>query len=490
MGGLTWRGFCVLISVVTKLIEQVMSGVTWVREHLEIHPLSRAIRATRLSKVLVAFHLAKLIIQGFYKNRCPVRAAALSYTTLLAVVPLLAVVLSVSKNFLHERTASVVPQMLDRAVALVAPQLEYMPLDETVAGPVAPGQATVSSKAREEVVAKIQDFIGNIDAGALGIIGSVFLVFVGIRLLTTIEATFNDIWGVQKGRSIWKKVVYYWTTITFGPLMLLAAVAVTGSLELSSIRAQLSVAPWIEKVVLRMVPFVLLWGGFTLMYMLMPNTHVKFRAALAGGIVGGTLWQLNSLLSTLYVSRVVTYSKIYGALGIVPVVLVGLYFSWLIVMLGAQVSFAAQNIRTYLQMRASERIDQEGRELLACRMVLHACASFLNGREAPTTSEVAERLDAPLQLLNALMGRLVDGGILSEVGGDPAKLQPARPPETITVADVLHVARSADGKCCEKVLASGTDDLMGQHLCALYETERTSPANLSFKELAERSQLG
>src|SRR5207244_6839827 len=131
--------------------------------------------------------------------------------------------------------------------------------------------------------------------------------------------------------------------------------------------AEVQALMWQHKLVLQVAPFAVLWVAFSLMYGLMPNTQVRVKAALAGGVFAGTLWQVNSWLSTLYVSRVVTYNKIYGALGVIPVLLVGLYFSWLIVLLGAQVAYATQHIRIYLQRRASERIDQRGRELVACR---------------------------------------------------------------------------------------------------------------------------
>lgn len=438
-----------------------------------------------VGKLRTAGHFLYLVWHGFLQNRCPVRAAALSYTTLLALIPLLAVALSVSKNFLHDASADLVPRLIDRAVAMVAPQLEYMPLPEDMAGPPAPGQAIVSLRARQEAVERIQSFIGNIHAGTLGTIGSIFLVFIALQLLMTIERSFNDIWGVQRGRSIWRKVVYYWTTITLGPLLVIVAIYITGRTEFSSLYGRLRFVPGFEKFMLQLIPFGVLWIGFALMYALMPNTHVRPRAAIIGGLVGGSLWQLNSLLSTLYISRVVTYSKIYGSLGIIPVFLVGLYFSWLIVLLGAQVSFAVQNIRAHLQQRASEKIDEEGRELIACRAVLLACHSFLNGSKPPTVEELSERLAVPLQLLNQLVHRLTEGGVLSEVVHVEGGLQPARPPQSITVADVLRVVRTHSGTCGEQPEASGRG-LVENLLNKLYASQRAAPANASFAELAAK----
>lgn len=447
----------------------------WPVEDVSVRPVAKKLRT--------AVQFVVLVVQGFVGNRCPLRAAALCYTTLLALVPLLAVVFSISQGFLRESSADVVPKVLDAIIAKVAPQLEYIPTEGTAGVPATKGRVVVSPEARQQVVENIQAFISNVNAGAVTTIGSLFLAFVAIRLLMTIELTFNDIWGVQKGRSIWRKVVYYWTSITLGSVVLVSAIAVTGTAEFSQAIGKFAFVPGFQRLLLRLAPYVILWVGFAFMYGLMPNTHVRLNAALAGGIVAGTLWQVNSLLSTMYLSRVVTYSKIYGALGILPVFLIGLYFSWLIVLFGAQVSFAVQNVKNYMQQRASEKIDQQGRELLACRMVLQVCHAFLHGQEPPSTQEIADRIHAPVQLLNQLVGRLTDGGVLRVVSDQDNGLAPARPPESITVADVLHVVRTNDGTCGDEIRPRSSE-LMEKLLTDLHASARKADANARFSDLA------
>jgi membrane protein len=418
-----------------------------------------------------------LTVLGFNANRCPLRAAALCYTTLLALVPLLAVALVLAKGFVRDSVANAAPQLLDSLVAWLAPQLEVLPTSGTNAAVVA-GQVTVSTAARREVVDQIQLFLGNIDTGTLGVLGTAALILVAIRLLMTVEQTFNDIWGVGEGRSIWRKVVYYWAAVSLGPILLGTAVAMTGRAEFQ--RAVVLLPG--DRFLMAVVPYLALWVGFGLLYGLMPNTSVGWRAAAIGGIVAGTLWQLNSLLNTMYFSRVVTYSKIYGGLGVVPVLLLGLYLSWVIVLFGAQVSFAAQNFRSFIQQRATERVDQHGRELLACRLVLEASRQFLHGAPPPRPAELADRLRAPLQLVNRLIPRLTDGGVLSLTTGAEGGLTPARPPETITVADVLHVVRTADGKCGDAPARAG--DPLQALLADLHHVVHAAPANANFRDLA------
>ena len=440
-----------------------------------------------LHRLRTAIHFIALVVRGFVDNRCPLRAAALCYTTLLALVPLLAVVFSISKSFLQSTSADLAPKVIDAIVARVAPQLEYVPADgpASTAGPMAKGHVVVSTQARREVVNSIQTFIGNIDAGKLGTAGTILLALVAVRLLMTIEQTFNDIWGVPKGRSLWRKVVYYWTLITLGPIVLFGALAVTGTAEFSDALGRVVLLPDFQRWLLLLAPYVILWAGFSLMYGLMPHTRVRFHAAVIGGLVGGTLWQLNSQLNTMYLSRVVTYSKIYGGMGIVPVFLLGLYFSWLIVLLGAQVSFAAQNVHLYMQQRISERMDQARRELLACRVVLQVCHNFLRGVRPPNTEALANRLHAPLQALNQLAHRLVEGGVLVEVADGEGGLQPAHPPESITIADVLHTVRTSENTGVETPKHPASEPVE-QMLLELAAVVRSAPANANFAELARR----
>jgi membrane protein len=370
-------------------------------------------------------------------------------------------------------------------IANVAPQLEFVPVAGQAPAAGKPGQVVVSTQARKEAVQRIQSFIENINAGALGTVGTLLLIVVAIRLMMSIEESFNDVWGVTQGRSLYKKIVYYWATITLGPLMVILAIGVTSSMEYSSLVGRLDFIPGFERAFLFIAPFVVLWISFGLMYALMPNTRVTFRAALIGGIVGGTLWQLNNLLNTIYVSRVISYSKIYGSLGMIPVVLLGLYFSWVIVLLGAQSSFVAQNLRSFMQHRASERVDEEGREFIACRVVLLACAQFLRGQPPPTFDDVGARLGVPAPLLNRVVRRLTGGGVLSETGGDLRALVPVRPPDQITLADVLHVLRTNNGVCGEVPSVSG-NDMAANSLRELFLAERSSPSNARFSDLAAR----
>jgi membrane protein len=198
-------------------------------------------------------------------------------------------------------------------------------------------------------------------------------------------------------------------------------------------------------VILYFTPFLLLSLGFGAFYMLMPNTSVRWKAALVGGAVGGCLWQINNMLNVIYVSRAVTYSSIYGSLGVLPLFLVGLYFSWLIMLFGAQVAYAFQNRRAYIQERQAESVNQRGREFIAMRLMTRIAENFLQGEKPLSSVALSRELSIPGQLVSKIISALVQSGLLIEATTDGGGYAPARPLDQITTYDVLSALRAGQG---------------------------------------------
>lgn len=272
-------------------------------------------------------HFWTLVTRDFLRNRCPIRATALAYTTLLALIPLIAVAVSVSTSVLKTKDGKPIEEMIEKLVETVAPQLDLVP------------KAGMEQSSRQQVVKSIRQFIDKISDGALGTTGMVGLVFVAIMMFITIESTFNDIWGVTRGRTWAARIIQCWATVTLGPLIPLLALALNTGTQVQAAQQWLARMPVAGTVLVAAGPFIVLSLAFAFFYQLMPNTRVRWQAALAGGIIGGSLWQLNSLFSVLYVSHVVSLTNLCGPLSLVPVFLIGLYFSWLILLFGAQVAY-------------------------------------------------------------------------------------------------------------------------------------------------------
>jgi len=204
--------------------------------------------------------------------------------------------------------------------------------------------------------------------------------------------------------------------------------------------------PTLAGLLFSFAPMVVLCVTFSLIYMLIPNTPVHWKAALVGGTIGGLLWYLNNAVSVLYVSRVVSNSKIYGSLGLIPVFMIGLYFSWLILLFGAQLAYAYQNRATYTEEKQIENINQRGREFIALLIITCIGRRFVQGDTPASVVGMGEELGVPTRLIQQLLQTLCAARLIVEVAGDDAAYVPARPLETITCHDVLLAMRAAQGQ--------------------------------------------
>ncbi|MGZ5545468.1 MAG: YhjD/YihY/BrkB family envelope integrity protein, partial [Limisphaerales bacterium] len=296
------------------------------------------------------------------------------------------------------------------------------------------------------VVQNILSYIDNINSGKLGATAAIALIFVGISLLSTIEATFNDMWGVTRGRPWSQRIVQYWAALSLGPLFLVSALALTTSTRFKKVNDFIAEWPLLGIVVFKLLPVLVLVIALTLFYKLMPNTRVLWMPALVGGLVGGTLLQANSLFSVIYVSKVVSYSKIYGSIGVIPIFLVGMYFSWLIVLFGSQVAYAYQNRLAYLQERAAETVNQQGREFVALRIMTYIAQKFDAGEKAATRTEMAKTLGVPNQVAIQVILPLVNSKLLVEVQGEETGYCPGRPIDKISLEDILCAMRAGSGR--------------------------------------------
>ncbi len=417
-------------------------------------------------------HFWLLVFKSFSRNRCPVRAASLAYTTLLALVPLLAVIVSITTSMLQKQGEEPVQRLISKLVDYVAPALDLEARAEegdefettNATAPIltnatltltnvltgtnflsATNAPLARQSGRDRVVKQITSFIANIRTGALGITSVIALLFVGISLLRTIEAAFNDIWGVTRGRGWVKSIVYYWTAITLGPLFLVGTLTLTTGPHLAGTRAMLGRVSFLGAVIFHLLPFVILSVGFATFYMLMPNTKVHFKAALIGGTIGGCLWQLNNIFNVIYVSRAVTYTNIYGSLGVFPLFLVGMYFSWLIMLFGAQVAYAYQNRDAYIQEKQAESVNQRGREFIALRLMTHIARNFLAGGRPLSGAELSKQLAVPSQLSQKVLCTLVSNGLLVEVLDVDVRFSPGRPLDRISAYHVVCALRAGSG---------------------------------------------
>ncbi len=473
-------------------------------------------------------HFWVMVWRSFSRNRCPARASALAYATLLALIPMLAVVMSITSSFLKQEGEDRIDQLITKLVADVPfpatlstnsfasvagkkPDGQVTPTDPVQSTNSAGGQRLEASAstnapagtqtslaedervvaARKSVARKINEFIQNTRSGALGVTGSVLLIFAAISLLTRIESTFNDIWGVARGRSWFMRIVLYWSVLSLAPLLVVLALGLATGPHLESSKQFLAHLPFVGNFLFHFVfqfaPVVILCLTFAAFYMLMPNAKVHWNAALVGGLVAGLLFHLNNVLNVLYVSRVVSNSKIYGGLGLVPVFMIGLYFCWLILLFGAQVAYAFQNRAAYLEEKQVESINQRGREFIALRLMTVVGQRHLRGESPDSVLELAEELAVPSRLVQQIMETLAAARLLVEVTGAETSYVPARLMETITCHDILLAMRAAQGQELATRDEPTRNEVYGEFQ-RIQEAERRAASAVTMLALAHRAQ--
>ncbi len=472
-------------------------------------------------------HFWVMVWRSFTRNRCPARASALAYGTLLALIPMLAVVVGVTSTFLKKEGEDQIDQFIVKFVASVVPPdvvstnttgaeplalQQAVPAGQPVAGAAAiPNNTQVAGnvgntnetmlpvfaqneevlRVRKEAAKQIHEFIQNTRSSALGVTGSVLLIFVAISMLTRIEDTFNDIWGVARGRSWFMRIVLYWGVISLAPLLLILTLGLATGPHLEATKRFVATLPVVGHLVFALgfevLPVLLLCLAFAVLYMLIPNTKVHWGAALVGGLVGGLLFHLNNLASVLYVSRVVSNSRIYGSLGLVPVFMIGLYCSWLILLFGAQVAYAYQNRSAYLEEKQIENINQRGREFIALRLLTLVGQRFVRGEPPPSANEMAEELNVPTRLVSQLLQTLCAARLVVETAGPETAFLPARPMETINCHDILQALRASQGQELATRDEPARAEVYGEYQ-RIQEAERRAAASVSLLALVNRAQ--
>lgn len=364
-----------------------------------------------------------LSLKEFFRDRCILWAAALTYTTVFALIPLLAVTFSLFHAFggLKGLEEKIRPLILKALV---------------------PG-------AQEKLIGTIDILIERLNAGAIGAVGTVLVFLAAIFLLGQLEMVLNEIWGLKKHRPFFHRLALYWTAITFGPPLLALSIGIPATL--SSYQA----VKWLENYInlnfFTFLPYLFIWFAFTGLYAFMPNTKVRFWSAVVGGIVGGTIWQIAGMAFTLYTSKILIYSKFYGSLGAIPLFFLWLFISWSIFLLGAELSFTFQNfglLRNGLKVHSPS---YKEREYLSLRILLTIGKNFLTDKSPLTLKKIATQLKLPLNLTKELTSSLLDYNLLIELDeyGQHAYL-PARNLDTIRMIDII---RSVQGN---QMLSSGS----------------------------------
>lgn len=373
---------------------------------IEVSSLS-AVRRFAVS----ALRIVHLVVQGFGEDECLLHSSALTYVTLMAMVPLLAIVFSVLKG-------------------LGAGQEAMDKLREFLA--TMPDQFRV-------FVENLLDSVGKANVVAVGWIGVIALLIMVVQMLSSIEMSFNRVWGIKTPRNILRKTANYISTLVVVPILIMAALAVSATFSSEAFIHKLGLAASAYRSFLHLSPLFASWLAFSFLYVFMPNTRVHAVPALVSGLVATVLWLGWQRLYIALQVGVARYNVLYGTFLAVPIFLMWLYFGWVIVLLGAEVAFAIQNHSTYQMERTATAASTRSRLLLALSVVLHAARAHQTDHPRLEVAAYAREHRVPIRLLNDIVRVLVGAGLLAETAEREGCYVLLRAPEKIRVHDVIDM---------------------------------------------------
>jgi len=404
--------------------------------------------------------LLKLVIETWReleRDKCFVQASSLAYKSLLSLVPFVVIIMTVSSGSLLQRYQD---PILDFVIDSVYP-LGKDALAEFHARHPGEKEALRDAQDVREFARKwLKDRMDRFSAStgrAGGIISFVFLVVIIIFLMVDIESTFNSVWGVGSGRGVVSKVASYTAVLFWGPVLMLMTLSISAWAEsrTAAVSSRLVDFPvwrglW-DAVAGRMLtgfglPILFVWAMLVFVYLYMPNTRVRKRAAAAGAVLAAIMLFVGKWAFELYVVNVVAYDKVYGTLSVIPVTLIWLYTSWVIILSGAEVAFTIQNFDDLTHKAERERRGIRLRLYYAVRAVHTVCLRFLRGESPKVLDELASEFQIAEYALRSVLQELVAHRILARVEGDADAFVPARSPASLTVKDVvdaLHGPRLA-----------------------------------------------
>ena len=442
---------------IREAVEGFFSARIWVSPKGEVRRSHGLI--FRLARILYA------TVQGGREQRLDFRAAALTYFTVLSIVPFLAFAFSVLKGFGGYQ------RLMDDNLRPF--------LRDTF------GANAELLSALEQVLM----FVEKTNVSSLGAVGILLLAYTSISLLSNVETSLNDIWGAKTARPFLRQVTDYTTLLVVTPLMILAAIAF-GTMAQSSgvlffLRDRMALGVLID-FMLKLTSVVLGCIAMTGLFVLLPNVKTKMSSALFGGIIGGVLWQALLIAHVKFQVGVANYNALYSGFGAVPIFLVWIYMSWRIVLLGAQLAASHQHEQNIRQTKRARHVDQELRETLAVAITSVAAARFLNTVPPPTSSDLATGLQAPVPTVDELLDTLAKRGILVRVvAGSEIGYVPGRDVDAIHMADIKDAVR-VDPEA--KELKEGVHQQLGADLMALLgrldRASHTGSDNITLRELS------
>lgn len=446
--------------------------------------------------------ITAIVVRGFIADNCYLQASALTYITLMSMVPVLALMFSFTKGIGMQN------RLID-AIGLERTEIQETAADGDtstrvefrVARPAPAADAAAAPNGQfsleglpepmQKAITTIFSYVENTSFGAMGLVGSLLLFWGVIRAMTKLEFSFNTIWGTKVGRPLFRRLTEYFFVLALIPVLFLVVTSVNAALSSPAAVARLRdwVGPlaWFYLASLRLFGVVVVMVAFAFLFKFMPNTDVKSLPALAGGVVAGALWYVTQWAYITFQIGVTEYNAIYGTFAAVPFFLAWLYTNWTLVLFGAEVSFAVQNYGTYILESSPAAMSPAARVSLGIVLTYETCKAYLAGEHGWRPAAFAREHAIPVRLVASVANTLVTSGILVPVDVGSARDRcyvPGQSPDRLTLADVEKAVRANDraytGRILKLVPSSVATALVGN-----YDEFIEHLATVNFRALVE-----
>lgn len=408
-------------------------------------------RSGRRGFIIRQIRIIMFAFKGFFEDRAALRASSLTYFTMLSIVPIFAMAFGIAKGFGFEDRMN---EFIDNS---------FQEQDQMMTW----------------IKGMVADLLDNTKGGVVAGIGFVILFWSVIQVLNNIELSFNDIWQVKKARPPVRKFSDYLAIMIITPF----AIALSGSITVMINKAANDFE--IIQPILKLVPYASMWLLFTAIYIVMPNTKVKFIYALIAGIIAGSLSMFLQWGYFEFQIGVTRFNTLYGSFAAIPLFLLYLQMTWLIVLMGAEISFAYQNIENFELEHEALSLNHDNKRILSLLITQHIIKNFEEGGKAKNNDQLSHELGIPLRLLNELLFELVECGILVELASENSKdrwYQPAIDIHKITV-EYLYTKLEKLGSDHLIVTESENVDRITRIHEHLMDSIRESPSNVLIKDI-------
>ncbi|MEQ8860329.1 MAG: YihY/virulence factor BrkB family protein [Pseudomonadales bacterium] len=405
------------------------------------------------------------IARDLAEGQITLRAMSLVYTTLLSLVPLIAISFSILKGFgVHNQIEPLLLNALE-------------PLGER----------------RDEIAANILNFVDNVQVGVLGSVGFILLFYTVVSLMQKIELAFNDMWQISGTRTFAERFKDYLSVIIVGPVLVFASLGITATVMSDPLMERVTaIQPLgtILEFVGRLVPIFMVVLAFTFIYMFVPHTRVRIGPALTGGLVAGVLWNALGWLFAGFVAQANRYTAIYSGFATPILFMIWLYVGWLILLVGATIAFYRQHPEYLSGRQLNRHFSHADFERLALRAVRFIGERFYHGGPAPDADVIADALQVPANAIEYAVEPLERRGLVASNDQLPPGYLPGCPWESASVHDVLEATLDASRIIGLRRIATSDDGAIQEILDRRRTLSRETFGAISLKALATESEPG